>query len=98
VGLGIMGQVDNVVRPLLLSGKAQLSTLVLIISLMGGVSAFGLIGIVLGPLVASLVTALFESYEASLPGEGSPPASDMAAAAAAPDPGGTPRPQAEAKP
>ena len=74
-----MGQVDNVVRPLLLSGKAQLSTLVLIISLMGGVSAFGFIGIVLGPLVAALVTALFESYEASLPGEGSPPGGAVAA-------------------
>jgi len=64
VGLGIMGQVDNVLRPLLLSGKARLSMLVLIISLMGGVSAFGFIGVVLGPLVVALLTAIFESYEA----------------------------------
>ena len=49
VGVLILGNVDNVVRPLLLSGKAQMNTLVLIISLMGGVSAFGFIGIVLGP-------------------------------------------------
>jgi hypothetical protein len=40
---------------------------------MGGVSAFGFVGIVLGPLVAALVTALFESYDRSLPGGGSPP-------------------------
>ena len=64
VGVLILGNVDNVVRPLLLSGKAQMNTLVLIISLMGGVSAFGFIGIVLGPLVAALVTALVESYHA----------------------------------
>ena len=49
VGVLVLGNVDNVVRPLLLSGKAQMNTLVLIISLMGGVSAFGFIGIVLGP-------------------------------------------------
>jgi predicted PurR-regulated permease PerM len=56
--------VDNVLRPLLLSGKSQMNTLVLIISLMGGVAAFGFIGIVMGPLVAALLTALVESYEA----------------------------------
>jgi predicted PurR-regulated permease PerM len=64
VGVLVLGNVDNVVRPLLLSGKAKMNTLVLIISLMGGVSAFGFIGIVLGPLVAALVTALVESYHA----------------------------------
>ncbi len=65
VGVLVLGSVDNVVRPLLLSGKAQMNTLVLIVSLMGGVSAFGFIGIVLGPLVAALVTALVESYHAA---------------------------------
>jgi predicted PurR-regulated permease PerM len=65
VGLGIMGQVDNVVRPLLLSGSARMNTMVLLVSLMGGVSAFGFIGIVLGPLVAAIVTALVEIYTVS---------------------------------
>ncbi|MFI5007869.1 MAG: AI-2E family transporter [Solirubrobacterales bacterium] len=63
VGIVILGHVDNVVRPLLLSGKSQMNTLVLIMSLMGGLSAFGFIGIVLGPLVAAVVTALVESYQ-----------------------------------
>jgi predicted PurR-regulated permease PerM len=62
VGLLVLGNVDNVVRPLLLSGSARMSTLVLIISLLGGVSAFGFIGIVLGPVVAAVLTALVETY------------------------------------
>ena len=62
VGLLVVGNVDNVVRPLLLSGSARMSTLVLVISLLGGVSAFGFIGIVLGPVVAAVLTALVESY------------------------------------
>ncbi len=84
VGIGIMGHVDNVVRPLLLSGKSRLNTLVLLVSLLGGVSAFGFIGIVLGPLVAALTTAVFESY-LEPPPPPSPPA-DVAPPAEAPAP------------
>jgi predicted PurR-regulated permease PerM len=62
VGLLILGNVDNVVRPWLLSGTARMSTLVLLVSLLGGVSAFGFIGIVLGPVVAAVLTALVETY------------------------------------
>jgi predicted PurR-regulated permease PerM len=63
VGVVVLGNVDNVLRPLLLSGKSRMNTLVLIISLLGGMKAFGFIGIVLGPLVAALLTALVESYQ-----------------------------------
>lgn len=61
-GVLVLGNTDNVVRPLMLSGKSRMSTLVLIISLLGGVSAFGFIGVVLGPVVAALLTGLVESY------------------------------------
>jgi predicted PurR-regulated permease PerM len=69
VGILVLSNVDNVVRPLLLVGKSKMNTLVLIISLMGGVSAFGFIGIVLGPLVAVLLTAILDSYYVR-PGDG----------------------------
>ena len=87
LGLLVLGNVDNVVRPLLLSGKSRMNTLVMLVSLMGGVSAFGFIGIVLGPLVAGVVTALVESYETDAdppPDACLPPVSH----AAGPDPGG----------
>jgi predicted PurR-regulated permease PerM len=63
VGILVLGNVDNVVRPLLLSGKSSVSTPVLVISLLGGVAAFGFIGIVLGPLVAAILSAIVGSYE-----------------------------------
>jgi predicted PurR-regulated permease PerM len=72
VGVLVLGNVDNVVRPLMLSGKSQMNTLVLVLSLMGGVSAFGFIGIVLGPLVAALFTALIESYRPDEPAAEAP--------------------------
>lgn len=85
VALLILGQIDNVVRPLLLAGKSQMNTLVLIISLLGGVSAFGFIGIVLGPLVAALLTALvYETRE-----EPPRPLPEAPTASATRDPGAT---------
>jgi len=91
VGVLVLGNVDNVVRPLLLSGKSRLNTIVLVISLMGGVAAFGFIGIVLGPLVATLVTALVASY-ADVEEPDTPAAAPEGAEAAAPSTPAEPRP------
>ena len=54
----IVTTVDNVVRPMLVSGRAQVGTLTVFIGVLGGVSAFGAIGVILGPLVLALVIAL----------------------------------------
>jgi predicted PurR-regulated permease PerM len=62
VGVLILGNIDNVVRPLMLSGRSRMSTLMLIISLLGGVSAFGFIGFVLGPVVGAVLTGLVKTY------------------------------------
>jgi predicted PurR-regulated permease PerM len=55
VGVVGIGMVDNVLRPLLLSGRTSASGLVIFLGLLGGVSAFGFIGLILGPII--LVTA-----------------------------------------
>ena len=56
----LVSLVDNFVRPLLVSGRAQVSTLTVFIGVLGGISAFGTIGIVLGPVVLSLIIALLQ--------------------------------------
>jgi predicted PurR-regulated permease PerM len=55
---GIVATVDNVLRPMLVSGRAQVGTLTVFIGVLGGVSAFGPIGVILGPLVLALIIAL----------------------------------------
>ena len=54
----LVATIDNVLRPLLVSGRAQVGTLTVFIGVLGGVSAFGPIGVFLGPLVLALVIAL----------------------------------------
>jgi predicted PurR-regulated permease PerM len=56
---------DNVVRPLFISGRAQISTLPVFLGLAGGLSAFGPIGMVLGPVIVALVLALVRFAEES---------------------------------
>ncbi len=55
IGIGVIGSVDNLLRPLLLSGRTSVNGLVVFIGLLGGLTAFGFVGLVLGPIV--LVTA-----------------------------------------
>jgi predicted PurR-regulated permease PerM len=62
VGAGIVSSIDNVLRPAILSGRTQMNGLLMFLSLLGGVSVFGLLGLVLGPLVTALIIALFDAY------------------------------------
>jgi predicted PurR-regulated permease PerM len=54
---------DNVLRPILISGRARISALAVFIGVLGGIPAFGAIGIIGGPVVLSLVLALIEFAE-----------------------------------
>ena len=59
VAWGVMvSTIDNVLRPILVSGRAEVGTLTVFIGVLGGVAAFGAIGLILGPLVLALVIAL----------------------------------------
>ena len=62
LGATIVGSIDNFLRPAILSGRAQMNGLLMFISLLGGVTVFGLLGLVLGPLVTALVIGLFDAY------------------------------------
>jgi predicted PurR-regulated permease PerM len=62
-GAGVISTADNVVRPLVLSGRVKLHTLLIFFSLLGGVKAFGIIGLFTGPIIVSVAMALVEILE-----------------------------------
>lgn len=57
-GTLLVSLVDNVVRPMLVSGRAAVGTLTVFIGVLGGLAAFGAIGLFLGPVVLALIIAL----------------------------------------
>ncbi|MFQ5607736.1 MAG: AI-2E family transporter [Candidatus Zixiibacteriota bacterium] len=68
-GIVVISQIDNVVRPWLIAGRTSMHTLLLFFSILGGIALFGLLGIVLGPVVAALMLTLLKILEACLQGE-----------------------------
>ena len=56
----VVSSVDNFIKPMLISGRSPLPTLAVFIGVLGGLAAFGLIGLFVGPVVIALVLALIE--------------------------------------
>lgn len=58
-GAAVVGQVDVLVRPYVISKQVKIHTLLLFFALLGGVKAFGIMGLFIGPIVISITTAVF---------------------------------------
>lgn len=59
----VVGLVDNVVKPLLMKGGAQMHGAVIFFALLGGLAAFGAMGLLIGPLAVALFLAMLRMYE-----------------------------------
>ena len=57
VGVGVIGLVDNLLRPTLVGKDTRLPDYVILVSTVGGLSLFGINGFVIGPLIAALFIA-----------------------------------------
>lgn len=64
-GVILVSLVDNVVRPWAMAGKAQLPAIPLLFAVLGGLQAFGFVGLVIGPLVFSLLMSIIDIYKKS---------------------------------
>ncbi len=54
--------IDNVVKPRLIAGRAQLHPLAALLGVVGGISLFGVIGFIIGPVLLSLVVAMLRFH------------------------------------
>ncbi len=62
IGAGGISLIDNFLRPYLLAGRTQMNGLLVFISLLGGMAAFGLIGLVLGPVIMATAISFVDAY------------------------------------
>jgi predicted PurR-regulated permease PerM len=63
IGL-VVGVVDNIVRPLVLSGQEAIHPMVSLVAVLGGIAFFGVPGVFIGPLVACMAIAVLEIWPA----------------------------------
>ena len=59
-GAGVIGLVDNVLRPYLVGKDTRMPDYVVLISTLGGIVTFGISGFVLGPLIAAMFIAVWD--------------------------------------
>jgi len=59
----VVSQIDNFLRPILISGRTKLHTLVLFFSILGGIYVFGFLGIIMGPIIAAILLAIIRIYK-----------------------------------
>jgi predicted PurR-regulated permease PerM len=63
-GAAVVSSVDNFLRPKLVGGRVGLSELVIFFSVLGGIQAFGVLGIVVGPVVFAIAGSLIQALSA----------------------------------
>jgi predicted PurR-regulated permease PerM len=65
IGVGVIGLIDNLLRPPLVGKDTRLPDYVVLVSTLGGLSLFGINGFVIGPLVAALFFACWRLFRES---------------------------------
>jgi predicted PurR-regulated permease PerM len=61
-GAVVIAGIDNVIKPLILKGAAQIHTMLGFLSILGGIYAFGPKGLIAGPVTLSLVLSAYRIY------------------------------------
>ena len=65
----VVSLIDNFLYPVLIANELRIHTLGILLSILGGLIAFGLAGIVLGPVILAATTALLEVWRRRVEGE-----------------------------
>jgi predicted PurR-regulated permease PerM len=69
-GALVVGMIDNFIRPRLCGSRMALHPLLVFLSMFGGVAVFGMMGMLVGPLIASLFMAMVRIYRRDFLGMG----------------------------
>lgn len=58
----VVGSVDNLLRPILVGKDTQMHELMIFFGTLGGIFMFGLVGVIIGPIIAALFVTIWEIY------------------------------------
>lgn len=64
IGGVLIGLTDNFLRPALVGKDIQMHPIIILLSTIGGLSLFGISGVVIGPMIAAFFLAFLQMYEA----------------------------------
>jgi predicted PurR-regulated permease PerM len=61
-GLTAVSWIDNIVRPLVISGATRIPFLLVLFGVLGGLAAFGLVGLFIGPVILAVLMAIWREW------------------------------------
>jgi predicted PurR-regulated permease PerM len=64
-GTLVISLADNLLRPILIGSDVEIHPLLIFLSTLGGIVAFGVSGFVIGPIIVSLFLAIWDMYDKS---------------------------------
>jgi predicted PurR-regulated permease PerM len=59
-GVLVISMVDNILKPLIIGSRTKMHTLIILFSVLGGIKLFGMIGLIMGPLITAVFVSVFE--------------------------------------
>ena len=62
-GVAVISMIDNLLRPVLIGKDVEMHPLLIFLSTLGGIVLFGFSGFVIGPIITSLLLAIWEMYD-----------------------------------
>ncbi len=62
-GAFVVGLVDNVLRPRIVGGETKIPDLFILLAVLGGIGAFGVVGIIVGPIIAAVFLTALDIYQ-----------------------------------
>lgn len=62
-GIFVVSWVDNIIRPMVISNATQIPFLLVMFGVLGGLTAFGMIGLFLGPVILALLIAVWREWQ-----------------------------------
>lgn len=68
-GLLVVGWIDAIIRPLIVSRRTQINPAIVLVGMLGGIYVFGILGFIIGPLTLAYVILVLEVYRKHSLGE-----------------------------
>lgn len=62
VGFFVISMIDNLLKPVIIGSRTKLPVLIIFFSVLGGISVFGIVGLIAGPLVVALFFSVMQIF------------------------------------
>jgi predicted PurR-regulated permease PerM len=61
-GVFVISMVDNILKPLIIGSRTKMPTIVILFSVLGGIKFFGMIGLIMGPLITAVFISVVDIF------------------------------------